>query len=103
MGKNIVLVVLAVAAAGLYFYLNQMNQQALEDAAASRKAVAQARAHASALAATQAAAKSTFQSMVLSDFNKCQAEATKKKNAKAREAAEAACKSSYDSRLTQGK
>jgi hypothetical protein len=100
--KNIVLGVLVVAAAGLYIYLNQQNSQAVADAAASRKAIAEARAHAQAMATTQAAAKSTFQAMILSDFNKCKAEAATKKNAKDREAAEAACKSTYDTRLAQG-
>jgi hypothetical protein len=129
MVKKIIAVVLILVTAGAWFFLDQMNRQAIRDAEATRIAMQQARDEAKARAAAQAAAKAKLEALVLADLNNCKAEAEKAKNdfltqhmqpsrrkrgqmvipqsaideaTKTQQAAEAACQSAYDTRITQG-
>ncbi len=124
MVKKIVALVLIVAAAGTWFYLDQLNKQALEEAAKARQDVERARAQAK----MRADAKAKVESEAQATLTSCKADAEKAKNdyltqhqqpvrrkpgqftipqdaqdeaAKAFDAANAACQSAYDQRLAQ--
>jgi hypothetical protein len=129
MVKKIIAVVLILVTAGAWIYLDQLNKQAIRDAKAARVAMQQAREQAKARAEAQAAAKAKLEALVLADLNNCKAEAEKAKNdfltqhmkpsrrkrgefvipqsaideaTKTQQAAEAACQSTYDTRIAQG-
>jgi hypothetical protein len=127
--KKIVAVVLIALAAGTWGYLDYLNKQELQAAEEMRVAMAQARAQALARAKAAAEAKAKFETTILADLTACKATAEKAKEdfltqnqkpvrrkpgqftipqaamdeaAKTLETANAACQSTYDTRLRTG-
>lgn len=129
MVKKIVAVVLIVLAAGTWGYLDYLNKQELKAAEEMRVAMAQARAQAMARAKAAAEARAKFEATILADLTACKATAEQAKEdfltknqkpvrhkpgqftippavmdeaAKTLETANAACQSTYDTRLHNG-
>ncbi len=129
MVKKIVAVVLIVVTGGAWFYLDYRNKQEIQEAEELRRAMEQARAQALALAKSMAEAKAKFEAQILADLTACKTAAEQAKQdfldqnkkpvrrkpgqftipqaaldeaAKTQEAANAACQSTYDSRLKTG-
>ncbi len=129
MVKKVVAVVLIVLSAGAWFYLDYLNKQELKAAEELRQAMAQARAQAMAKAKALAEARAKFEAQIAADLTACKATAEKAKEdfleankkpvprkkgqfavpqaaqdeaAKNLEAANAACQSTYDTRLKSG-
>ena len=129
MVKKVIAVVLIVLAAGGWFYLDYRNKQELQAAEDLRRSLEQAREQALARAKAQAEAKAKFEAQIMADLTTCKATAEKAKEdfleankkpvkrkrgqfavpqaaqdeaAKNLEAANAACQSTYDTRLKNG-
>lgn len=123
--KKIVALVLILASAGGWFYLDMMNKQEIAAAEAARQEMEAMRAKARALAA----ARAKFEAQILAELTTCKEEAEKAKEAfleankkpvkrkpgqftiaqnildeaaATLETATATCQSSYDTRLTNG-
>jgi type II secretory pathway pseudopilin PulG len=130
MVKKVIAIVLILATSGAWFYLDQLNKQAIREAEESRKAMEAARIQAKLRTEAASAAKAKFEAMLLADLNNCKAEAEKAKNdyldqhkkpvrhkrgkftvpqsvmdeaTKTLEAADAVCQSTYDTRKAQGR
>ncbi len=129
MVKKVIAVVLIVLSAGGWIYLDYQNKQELQAAEDLRRSLEQARAQALARAKAQAEAKAKFEALIMADLTTCKATAEKAKEdfleankkpvkrkrgqfavpqaaqdeaAKNLEAANAACQSTYDTRLKSG-
>jgi hypothetical protein len=127
--KKIVAIVLIVLAAGTWGYLDYLNKQQIQEAEELRRSMEQARAQALARAQAAAEAKAKFEATILADLTICKATAEKTKEDfleankkpmrrkpgqftvpaaaqeqadKTLEAANAACQTSYDTRLKSG-
>jgi predicted RNase H-related nuclease YkuK (DUF458 family) len=127
--KKIVAVVLIVLAGGTWIYLDYLNKQEIKAAEEMRQAMMQARAQAMARAKAVEEAKAKFEATIQADLASCKAAAEKTKTDfleankkpvrrkpgqftvpqaaqdeadKALEAANAACQSTYDTRLKSG-
>lgn len=123
--KKIIAVVLILLAGGTWFYLDYLNKQELLAAEQAHQAVEQARAQAKA----RAEARGKFEAQILADLNNCRTSAEKARDdfltlnrkpvrrkpgqftlsqaaldeaEKTLEAATAACRAAYDTRLQQG-
>jgi len=123
--KKIVAVVLIVLAGGGWFYLDYLNKQELQAAEQSRKEMEQTRAQAQA----RMQAKAKFEEQITADLAACKATAEKAKEdfltqhqqpvkrkpgqftipqaatdeaAKTLDTANAACQTTYDTRLNSG-
>ena len=127
--KKIIAIVLIVASAGTWGYLDYLNKQELQAAEELRQSMIQARAQAQARAKAAAEAKAKFEATILADLTTCKAAAEKAKEDfleankkpvrrkpgqftvpaaaqeeanKTLEAANAACQTNYDTRLKNG-
>ncbi len=127
--KKVVAVVLIILAGGGWLYVDYLNKQQLKEAEELRRSIEQARAQALARAKAVAEAKAKFEAQMLADLGTCKAAAEKAKEeflaqnqkpvrrkpgkftipqaaldeaAKALEAANAACQTTYETRLKNG-
>lgn len=129
MVKKIVAALLIVIAGGTWGYLDYMNKQEIKAAEEMRQAMAEARAQAMARERAAAEAKAKFEAMIMAELTACKETAEKAKADfleankkpvkrkpgqfsvpaaiqeeanKTSEAANAACQSTYDTRLASG-
>lgn len=127
--KKVVAVVLIVLTGGGWLYVDYLNKQQIMEAEELRRSIEQARAQALAHAKALAEAKAKFEAQMLADLTDCKAAAEKAKEefltqnqkpvrrkpgkftipqaaldeaAKTLEAANAACQTTYDTRVKNG-
>jgi hypothetical protein len=127
--KKIVAAVLIVLSSGTWVYLDYLNKQEIQAAEELRQSMIQARAQAMARAKAAAEAKAKFEAGLLADLTTCKASAEKTKEDfltqnqkpvrrkpgqftvsaavqaeadKTQETANAACQTTYDTRIKNG-